>query len=71
VIEVAAQAGHAPPMNLDTCQHAIDELDSAERVPAEEQIRRTRRASADPDVPVEYSRRVFPFGRQGENRSDK
>jgi len=42
VIEVARQAGHAPSMNLDTYQHVIDELDSAERVPAEEQVRRAR-----------------------------
>jgi hypothetical protein len=39
IVEVARQAGHAPSMSLDTYQHVMDELDGAERVPAEEQIR--------------------------------
>jgi hypothetical protein len=48
-------------MNLDTDHHLIDELDSAERVPAEEQIRRARRLLADPDVPVWYPPGVVPL----------
>jgi hypothetical protein len=48
-------------MNLDTYQHLIDELDSAERVPAEEQIRRARRQLADPDEPVLCPRGVVPL----------
>ena len=36
VVDVAAQAGHAPSMTLDTYGHVIDELDAAERRSAEE-----------------------------------
>jgi integrase len=50
IVEVARQAGHAPSMSLDTYQHVMDELDGAERVPAEEQIRRARANL----VPVSY-----------------
>jgi integrase len=50
IVEVARQAGHAPSMSLDTYQHVIDELDGAERVPADEQIRRARANL----VPVSY-----------------
>jgi hypothetical protein len=50
IVEVARQAGHAPSMSLDTYQHVIDELDGAERIPAEEQIRRARANL----VPVSY-----------------
>ena len=50
IVEVARQAGHAPSMSLDTYQHVIDELEGAERVPAEEQIRRARASL----VPVSY-----------------
>ena len=50
IVEVARQAGHAPSMSLDTYQHVMDELDGAERVPADEQIRRARASL----VPVSY-----------------
>jgi integrase len=50
IVEVARQAGHAPSMSLDTYQHVMDELDGAERVPADEQIRRARARL----VPVSY-----------------
>jgi hypothetical protein len=50
IVEVARQAGHAPSMSLDTYQHVIDELDGAERVPADERIRRARANL----VPVSY-----------------
>jgi len=38
VVEVAAQAGHAPTMTLSTYAHVIAELEGAERVPAGTQI---------------------------------
>ena len=41
-------------MSLDTYQHVMDELDGAERVPADEQIRRARAEL----VPVSYPLRV-------------
>jgi len=50
IVEVARQAGHAPSMSLDTYQHVMDELEGAERVPADEQIRRARARL----VPVSY-----------------
>jgi hypothetical protein len=50
VVEVAAQAGHAPTMTLSTYAHVIAELDGAERVPAGTQILAARRDH----VPVAY-----------------
>ena len=50
VVEVARQAGHAPTMTLATYAHVFDELADAERVSAEEQIRKAR----DEHVPVSY-----------------
>ena len=50
VVEVAAQAGHAPTMTLSTYAHVIAGLEGAERVPAETQILNARRES----VPVSY-----------------
>jgi hypothetical protein len=50
VVEVAAQAGHAPTMTLSTYAHVIAELEGAERVPAETQIAAARREY----VPVSY-----------------
>lgn len=42
VVEIARQAGHAPAMTLDTYGHVIDELEGAERRPAEVVIRKAR-----------------------------
>jgi integrase len=42
VVEVARQLGHAPTMTLNTYGHVFDELQGAERLSAEEQIRRAR-----------------------------
>jgi integrase len=50
IVEVAAQAGHAPTMALSTYAHVFAELEGTERVSAEEQIR----AARDEDVPVSY-----------------
>ena len=62
VIEVAAWLGHAPSMTLDTYGHVLAELNGADRVPAEEAIRRAREAL----VPVSYpGERV----RAGESRA--
>ena len=69
-IELARQAGHAPSMDLDTYQHVIDELDSTERVPAEERIRRARRPIAEPDEPVRDPPGWCRCGRRAENRLD-
>ncbi len=42
VVDVARQAGHSPTMTLDVYGHVFDEFDPADRVPADEQIRRAR-----------------------------
>jgi hypothetical protein len=42
VVEIAAQLGHSPTRTLDTYGHVIDELVDAEKVSAEEEIRRAR-----------------------------
>ena len=53
-LDVARQAGHSPTMTLDTYGHVIEELDSTERVPAEEAVRRAReRARGNPATPVQ------------------
>lgn len=43
VVEVARQAGHSPTMTLSTYAHLFDEAAGADRVSAEDQIRRARR----------------------------
>jgi integrase len=45
VIEVARQTGHSPTMALATYGHVIEELEGAERRPAEDVIREARGAS--------------------------
>jgi integrase len=50
IVEVAAQAGHAPSMTLSTYAHVMAELDGADRLGAEDAIR-TARAE---HVPVLY-----------------
>ena len=42
MLEVAKQAGHSPTMALATYGHVIEELEGAEKLPAEEVIRRAR-----------------------------
>jgi integrase len=42
VVEVADQLGHSPQMTLSTYAHVMSELDGAERVSAEDQIRAAR-----------------------------
>jgi integrase len=42
VVEVARQAGHSATMALDTYGHVFDELDGAERISAEQAIRKAR-----------------------------
>ena len=42
VVEIAPQLGHSPTMSLDTYGHVFDELQGADRLPAEAQIRRAR-----------------------------
>src|SRR5207302_2867232 len=51
VVEVARQAGHSPKLALDTYAHVFDEFAVADRLPAEEQIRRAR---SDEHVPISY-----------------
>jgi len=43
VVEIARQAGHSPTMTLSTYAHLFDEAAGAERVSAEDEIRRARR----------------------------
>jgi integrase len=42
VVEVARQAGHSATMALDTYGHVFNELDGAERISAEQTIRKAR-----------------------------
>ena len=42
IVDVARQAGHSATMALDAYGHAFDELDGAEKVSAEEAIRKAR-----------------------------
>src|SRR2546428_13876016 len=42
VVDIASQLGHSPTRTLDTYGHVIDELAGAEKVSAEEEIRRAR-----------------------------
>ena len=42
IVEVARQAGHSATMALDTYGHVFDELDGAERMSAEQAIRKAR-----------------------------
>jgi integrase len=42
IVEVARQAGHSATMALDTYGHVFDELDGAERITAEQAIRKAR-----------------------------
>jgi hypothetical protein len=53
VVEVAAQAGHAPTMTLNTYAHVFEELKGAARLDAEAQIKAARAAP----VPVSYPHR--------------
>ncbi len=43
VVDVAHQAGHSPMMTLNVYAHVFDEFDIAERLSAEDQIKRARR----------------------------
>jgi integrase len=54
VIEVARQAGHSPTMALATYGHVIEELEGAERRPAEDVIREARSHR----VPSEFPQRA-------------
>ena len=56
VVEVARQAGHSPTMALDTHGHVFAELEGAEKVSAEAEIRRAR----DELVPVSYLEEPAP-----------
>ncbi len=51
VVEVAAQAGHAPAMTLSTYGHVIAELEDAENFNMEAAIRSARNASVPPLYP--------------------
>lgn len=51
VVDVAAQAGHAPTMTLDTYAHVIDELTAGERAPAEGVIYAARAKHVPPTFP--------------------
>jgi integrase len=53
-VEVAAQAGHAPTMTLNTYAHVFEELKGGARLDAEAQIRAARAAH----VPVSYPKTV-------------
>lgn len=48
IVEVARQAGHSPTMTLNTYGHVFDELEGAERRPAEDMIRKARATSVRP-----------------------
>jgi integrase len=54
VVEVAAQAGHAPTMTLNTYAHVFEDLKGAARLDAEAQIKAARAAH----VPVSYPKAV-------------
>jgi integrase len=54
VVDVARQAGHSPAMALATYGHVIEELEGAERQPAEEVIREARAKLA----PAKRRRRI-------------
>ena len=56
VVEVAAQAGHAPTMTLNTYAHVFEELKGGARLDAEAQIKAARAAH----VPVSYPKAVGP-----------
>jgi integrase len=74
VVDVARQAGHSPTMTLDVYGHVFDEFDPAERIPAEEQIRRARETDVSEKCPPDetadeageetpstaYNPRIFP-----------
>jgi integrase len=59
IIDIARQAGHSPTMTLDVYGHVFDEFDPAERISAEDRIRRARDVSVlcppdqmeDPETP--------------------
>ena len=42
IVEVARQVGHSASIALDTYGHVFDELEGAERISAEEAIRKAR-----------------------------
>jgi hypothetical protein len=67
VVEVAAQAGHAPTMTLDTYAHLFDELEGAERTSAEGVIRAARAQIMSPDVSVLCQRSEDPGTPRAEN----
>jgi integrase len=55
VVDVARQAGHSPTMTLDVYGHVFDEFDPAERVAADEQIRRARETDVSEKCPADTS----------------
>jgi hypothetical protein len=55
-VEVAAQAGHATTMTLNTYAHVFEELKGGARLDAEAQIKAAREAQ----VPVSYPKAVRP-----------
>ena len=73
IVEVARQAGHSPTMTLDTYGHVFAELERAEKVSAEAEIRRAR----DELVPVSYleeglvedGRAETPANKQAQHRT--
>jgi integrase len=67
VVEVAAQAGHAPTMTLDTYAHLFDELEGAERTSAEGVIRAARAQIMSSDVSVWCPGRDDPSSADIEN----
>jgi hypothetical protein len=63
VVEVAAQAGHAPTMTLNTYAHVFEELKGGARLDAEAQIKAARAAQ----VPVSYPHRSHLREARAEN----
>jgi integrase len=65
VIYVARQLGHGAELTMRTYGHAIDELEDAPRIPAEEAIRQAREELRAPGM---YPSRTRGGGSGGENR---
>jgi integrase len=66
VVEVARQPGHPPTMTLNTYSHVFDELQGAERLSAEEQIRRARAKHVSVLCPPEGGR-LLPNDKSQQN----
>jgi integrase len=68
IVEVARQAGHSPSMALDTYGHVFDELDGANRRPAEEVIREARtKVTREVGAPLVHPREAVVASKNNES----